>query len=307
MDLASRLTMLLEISRTGSFAKAADKLNIDRSVLSKQIKQLEEHLGVKLINRTTRSMSLTSVGKRVVEQAEKVTQVLEDTVSIADSYHSEPMGHLRVSSATMFGRIYLQTAIERFLKKFPKASVELLLKDERVDVISEGFDIVFRIGPMRDSSMIAKPLAENQMALVASREFIERHGMPTTPDELVALPSVIYANQSIVTDKIQFVDRESGQSTIYPIKSNYRVNEAELIVESVRASIGYGHIAQFMISKNIEEMGLVQLLPDYTIPSFGDIYAMYTHRKQSVLVTSFIEIVRDVIGTPPVWEGNLKS
>ena len=306
MDLASKLTLLLEVSRNGSFAKAADKLNLDRSVLSKQIKQLEEQLGVKLVNRTTRSMSLTSVGKRVVEQAEKVTLILEDTISIADSHHSEPTGHLRVSSATMFGRVYLQAAVEKFLEKFPKASIELLLNDERVDVVSEGFDIVFRIGPMRDSSMIAKRLAENKVAIIASKDFVAKHGMPTSPEELVELPGVIYGNSNFVVDKLQFADQDSGQSIVYPIKSNYRVNEAELIVESVKASMGYAQIGQFMIPGDLEQMGLVQLLPDLYLPSFGDIYAMYTHRKQSVLATSFIDIVREIIGTPPVWEHNFR-
>ncbi|MEF1290579.1 LysR substrate-binding domain-containing protein [Vibrio sp. M260118] len=104
--------------------------------------------------------------------------------------------------------------------------------------------------------------------------------------------------------KIQFVDRESGQTSVYPIKYNYRVNEADLILSSVRASMGYAQIAQFMLAEDMEKQGLVQLLPDYTLASFGDIHAIYMHRKQSILATSFIEIVREVIGTPPVWERN---
>ncbi|WP_391091776.1 LysR substrate-binding domain-containing protein [Vibrio sp. NH-UV-68] len=306
MDLASRLNLLLEVSRTGSFAKAAERLNIDRSVLSKQIKQLEEHLGVKLINRTTRSMSLTSVGKSVVEQAEKVTQVLEDTVSIAQSYHNEPSGHLRVSSSVVFGRTYLQKAVECFLQRFPKATIELLLNDDLVDVVSEGFDLVFRIGPMRDSSMIARHLAENKTALVATKEFVETHGMPRTPEELAELPGVIYANKNFVVDKLQFVDGESGQSTVYPIKYNYRVNEAEMILASVKTSMGYAQLPQFIITEDMEELGLVQLLSEYTLASFGDIHVMYLHRKQSVLATSFIDIVKEEIGSPPVWEQNFR-
>lgn len=306
MDLASRMTLLLEVSRAGSFAKAADKLNIDRSVLSKQVKQLEEHLGVKLVNRTTRSMSLTSVGRKVAEQAEIVERVLEDTVSISDSYHSDPVGHLKVSCATLFGRAYLQTAVEKFLKMYPKASVELFLTDDRVDMINERFDIVFRIGPMRDSSMIAKRLAENRVAIVASQEFIAQHGVPSTPNELAMLPGIVYANNTFVADKIQYEDRESGQTNVQTVKGNYRVNEAELIIESVKSSMGYALIGQFMMPEDISNTGLVQLLPDYTLPSYGDIYAMYTHRKQSLLATAFIEIVQEIIGTPPKWERNFR-
>ncbi len=154
--------------------------------------------------------------------------------------------------------------------------------------------------------MIAKRLAENKVAIIASKDFVAKHGMPTSPEELVELPGVIYGNSNFVVDKLQFADQDSGQSIVYPIKSNYRVNEAELIVESVKASMGYAQIGQFMIPGDLEQMGLVQLLPDLYLPSFGDIYAMYTHRKQSVLATSFIDIVREIIGTPPVWERNFR-
>ncbi|MDW2077847.1 LysR family transcriptional regulator [Vibrio sp. 1863] len=303
MDLANKLHLLLEVSKAGSFAKAADGMNIDRSVLSKHIKQLEEHLGVRLLNRTTRSLSLTQVGQQIVEKADQISQLLDDTQQIAENFQTEPSGKVRISSSTLFGKLYLQPSIEKFLHKYPKASVELMLDDLHVDVIRSSFDIAFRIGPMRDSSMVARKLAKNTTAIIASRNLIEKHGNPETPDELVKLPFIIYSNGNFIVDKLKFYDKaKSDGLDTYPISGSYMVNEAELIIESVKSGLGAALIGQFMLPNNLESSNLVQLLPEYETQDFGDIYAMYSHRQQSPLVRAFIDIIQEEIGIPPIWE-----
>ncbi|WP_375749232.1 LysR family transcriptional regulator [Vibrio sp. HN007] len=305
MDFASKLELLLDVAKYGSFSKAADSRNIDRSVLSKQIKQLEGALGVRLLNRTTRSISLTEVGERMVSQAQKVTDLLEETLHMAETFHSEPQGNVRVSSSTMFGRMYLHKAAEIFVTRYPKAKIELVLSDHRVDMIGERFDLVFRIGPIRESSMIARRLAPNSVALVASKSFIEKNGFPETPEELVKLPSIIYSNGNILIDRVN-ISAGPGitEPRSYPIWGQYTVNETELIVEAAKSGLGYAQVGHFMMADDLESQGLVQLLPEYELPSFGDIYAMYSHRNQPPLVKSFLEIVQEVIGTPPVWMKN---
>ncbi len=116
MDLASRLELLLEVSKYGSFAKAADANGIDRSVLSKQIKNLEEALGIRLLNRSTRSLSFTHAGMEIVKQARIVSESLEQTLQLADTLNNDPVGHLRISCPSLFGRKYLNKAVEVFLK-----------------------------------------------------------------------------------------------------------------------------------------------------------------------------------------------
>lgn len=111
---------------------------------------------MRLLNRSTRSLALTSAGQDIVHQARKVRELLADTRNIADTYHNEPKGHLRISSATVFGRMYLQPAIEKFMAKYPQITIELILDDRRVDVIGERFDVVFRIGKLQDSNLVAK-------------------------------------------------------------------------------------------------------------------------------------------------------
>lgn len=156
MDLASRLDLLLEVSIQGSFAQAADARGIDRSVLSKQIRKLEESLGLRLLNRSTRSLSLTPAGEVIVKQAQQVRDVLDKTRLLADTFSDTPKGNLRISSTSLFGRKYLKDCIVAFLKKYPKVSVEIVLNDRKVDLIGERFDLAFRVGNPVDSNLVAK-------------------------------------------------------------------------------------------------------------------------------------------------------
>ncbi len=309
MDIATRLELLLEVSEHGSFAKAADARNIDRSVLSKQIKNLEETLGLRLLNRSTRSLSLTTAGFEIVKQAEKVREVLEQTRRLADTFHHEPKGHLRISSSTMFGRFYIQKAVKAFMSKYPQVSIDLVLDDRKVDIISERFDVVFRIGPPKDSNLIARKLADNPFAILASEEFVNKHGYPKTPQELVALPSVIYSNGAFTINKLEIAE-SPGDSEIktFATHGRYKVNEAELILDGIQEGLGYAQVGLFMLPKNIKEMGLVPLLTDHKLPmSHGGIYAVYSHRNQPPLVKQFIETVQEIIGTPPVWESYIDN
>lgn len=308
MDLATQLELLLDVSEHGTFAKAADRNHVDRSALSKQIKKLEETLGLRLLNRSTRSLSLTNAGEEMVQQARKVREVLLDTKNLANTFHSEPRGHLKISSSSFFGRTYLKKAMQIFMKQYPHISVELLLTDHRVDVISEGYDVVFRIGPVRESNMIVRKIASNKLALVASKSFTERHGHPTAPEQLIKLPAVIYSNGSFLSNKLRISNTPfSSDIQTFTMNGKYLVNETDLILDATRDGLGYSLIGQFMLQESLEEQGLVQLLPDYNLPDHGDIYAMYSHRDQQPLAKLFIDTVQQEIGTPPLWESFLEA
>lgn len=303
MDLATQLELLLDVAEYGTFAKAADRNHIDRSALSKQIKKLEDNLGLRLLNRSTRSLSLTQAGVEMVAQAKKVRDVLSETRSKASRFQSEPKGHLKISCSAFFGRTYLGQAVQTFMKQYPGVTVELRLDDERVDVIHEGYDVVFRIGPIRESNMIVRRLATNHMALVASREFILQHKMPESPEALSQLPAIIYANHHFKTDKLRIAPTaQSREIKTYPIQGSYFVNETDLILDAVKSGLGFALIGEFFLTSSLESQGLVRLLPDHYLPPLGDIYAMYTHRNQQPLAKLFIDSVQQSIGSPPVWQ-----
>lgn len=303
MDLANKLELLLDITECGSFAKAADRRNMDRSALSKQIKNLEEELGVRLLNRSTRALSLTNAGAAIVKQANSVRELLEETRSMADSLQSEPSGHLKISSPTLFGRMYLQQAVDNFLDKYPRVSVEMVLDDRKVDIIGDRFDIVFRFGPLNDSNLVARKLATNRHLIVASEAFIARHGIPATPAELANLPAVIYSNGPLTFNKLQISPSpDSNEIRSYPTKGRFTVNDADLILRAVMADKGFAEIGQFMLPRPLSEMGMVALLPEHRLSDFGNVSALYSHRNQPPIVKAFIDTVQALIGTPPKWE-----
>jgi len=307
MDLASRLVMLLEVHQHGSFAKAADTRGIDRSVLSKQIKKLEDSLGLRLLNRSTRSIALTPAGIEIVKQAQKLRDVLDETHHIANTFNDEPKGVLKISSTAMFGRTYLKKAVASFLHKYSQVSVEIILDDRKVDLIGDRYDIAFRIGVPESSNLVAKKLASHNMAILASQEFISKYGYPETPQQLAELPAVIYSNRSFTLDKVQLFSEREQQSFSLNTEGRYRVNEVELLMDAVQEGLGYIVVGQMMLTKNIKELGLVKLLPEYQISLEGGLYALYSHRNQPPLVKLFIETVQETIGTPPVWESYINT
>jgi DNA-binding transcriptional LysR family regulator len=309
MDMATRLDLFYDVVQHGSFAKAADLRNLDRSVLSKQIKALEQDLGIRLLNRSTRSLSLTDAGAEVLKQAESVRELLADTQRLAESYHSQPKGQLKITSPTPFGRLYLSKAINIFMKKYPEIHVNLVLDDRRSDIIGEQYDIAFRIGSLPDSNLVAKTLASNPIAILASESFIEEHGEPKTPEELIKLPAVIYSNGVTTLNKLEIGDTPGSDNLrTHIMQGRYMLNEADTLFSALQAGIGYALTGLFTLDRNIREMGLVPLLTNYRIPnSFGQIYAVYPHRNQTPIVKLFIETVQEMIGTPPLWESYIDN
>ncbi len=304
MDMASRLDLFLDVVQKGSFAKAANARNIDRSALSKQIKILEQELGVRLLNRSTRALSPTAAGSRIIKQAESIREMLSDTLQIAKSFHAKPQGLLRLTSPTLFGTIYIEKALHLFMSRYPDIDIKLELNDQISDIIGDSFDLAFRIGPLRDSNLIAKKLASNKVAILASKDFIKKYGCPKTPDELVKLPSIIYTNGVYKMDKITL--SESPGSDImrtHHIQGRLEVNDVSACNNAVYAGLGYCRIPLFSLDRNINELGLVPLLTDYKLPrDEWEIYAVYPHRNQSPTVKLFIETVQELIGSPPIWE-----
>lgn len=309
MGMSTRLDLFLDVVQHGSFAKAAGVRNMDRSALSKQIKVLEDDLGVRLLNRSTRALSLTNAGKEIIKQAESVRELLANTQRLAESFHDTPKGLLRISSPTLFGKMYIQRAINIFMAKYPDTHIKLVLDDKRVDIIGERFDVAIRIGPARDSNLIARKLASTKGAILASESFIETYGKPQTPEELIKLPAIIYSNGEITFNKITISDQPgSDVMNTHIINGRLEVNEVSVIMDAMKAGLGYSQHGLFTLEQNIKEMGLVPLLTDYKLPETNwGIYAVYPHRNQTPLVKLFIDTVQELIGTPPVWDNYIDN
>lgn len=304
MSTTSRLLLFLDVVQQGSFTKAAALHEMDNSSLSKQIKKLESELGVQLLNRSTRSFSLTSAGEEILEQTHKLKDTLNHIQLIANSYQSELKGMLRITSPIYFGHEYLQPVISGFMKKYPDVQVVHSLNDKKADIISDNFDLAFRLGKLSDSNLIAKKVADTHFVLVASNEFIELFGQPATPQELIAMPSVLYSNGDVTVDQLRMNDAVgSDQYTTYKMKGKYKVSDVRTLINAVRDGVGYALIDLSNLNKPLDELNLNVLLPDYDISTMDTaIYAIYPHRKHTMLTKEFIKAVQDHIGEPARWE-----
>ncbi|MCL9773633.1 LysR family transcriptional regulator [Vibrio methylphosphonaticus] len=309
MSITHQLELFIDVVQQGSFAKAAALHDMDNSALSKQIKKLELVLGVQLLNRSTRSFSLTAAGEEILSQAHILRGTLQNVQAIADSYQSTPKGLIRITSAIFFGQQYLQPVISKFMKLYPEVKVTLILDDKRSDIIADHFDVAFRIGKLTTSNLIAKKIANTNFALVASHQFIEQYGLPSSPEGLLSLPAVIYSNGDVSLDSFDM--SESPNSNVmksYKMQGNYKVSDVRTMLDAVRDGLGYALIDLFNLEAPIESMGLTPMLTNYLLSTKETgIYAIYPHRKHTLLVKEFIKAVQEHIGEPAFWEQHISD
>ncbi len=305
MDLTSRLLIFLEVVELGSFARAAERRNVDRSVVSKQISKLESSLGVRLLNRSTRSFSLTAAGAEMIKKAREMRLLLSETEHIAENYHTEPKGLLKLTSPSIIGKRYIQPVINEFQKKYPQVNVEMRLEDRLVDIIGEGYDMAFRIGPSKDSNLISRPISSVRLLIVASPEFIQTYGEPKTMQELEKLPAATYASDTKRMVELPYVD-ENGEEANILMRSVFQANDGELLMLKALSGTAYTPAPAFLIDKEILNGELVPIMKHINLHPYYTINAVYPHRGLPVRSQLFLDAVRDYIGNnPPIWEKNI--
>ena len=307
MDTTSRLLMLIDVVERGSFAKTAAVKNIDRSVISKQISKLEDDLGVRLLNRTTRSFSLTAAGAEMVKKAEQLRELLGDTIRLAENYHQEARGILKVTSSTIIGRRFLQPVINDFQKRFPQVEVELHLSDQLVDIVADGFDLAFRVGEPKDSSLIARKIARNRLLLVASPEFIETYGMPASIEELAEYPAANYTSQAVKVESIRYYNHK-GEVCEQKTKSTFRANDGEVLVMKALSGTAFVLAPAFIINNEVKDGKLIPLLTHLKLIDYSAMYAVYPHRDLPVRTRLFFDAVKEYLGKDkPIWEASIPN
>jgi DNA-binding transcriptional LysR family regulator len=186
MSRLQDLEVLVQVVNSGNFAKASVALDINPSAISRRISQLEDRLGVRLFNRTTRSLSLTEVGERYFNRCLRILADLEEADREAKQHSEAPQGSLHVSCSTMFAHHHLLTWLPEFLTDYPRLSIQLVLTDDVIDVVGEGIDVAIRVSELADSSLITRQLVSDHRIICAAPAYLARYGTPKTPDELAA-------------------------------------------------------------------------------------------------------------------------
>lgn len=300
MDRISALNAFVAVADEGGFSKAADKLNLSNQLVSKYVSQLEEHLRVRLFNRTTRRVRLTEEGEQCYQFAQQILESLTDMESQLGEMQSEAQGHLRISAPVTFATRHLAPLIGNFKKAHPAVGMELQLNDRKVDVVEEGFDVALRIGKLKDSSFIARRLAPIRLVVCASPDYLAREGIPETPEDLRPEHYLRYSylEPGPAESRLMLALKRSSATAAVSLASN----NGEILMQAAIAGQGYVLQPTFIVGDAIKTGKLSAILREFEPEPLG-LYAVYPHRK--LLATKlkvFIEFISSYFGDPPYWD-----
>lgn len=293
MDKLTSMNVFVRVAKAGSFAGGARELDISRAMATKHIMQLENSLGTRLFNRTTRSLSLTDVGASYLERCQQVLQDVEEMEAAVTHLQTEPRGVLKVSAPPVIGATHITRAIAEFLKIYPDLTVDLILQSTPGDMIDEGIDIAIYLGNLDDTSMVARKLASSSMVVCGSPDYLARYGVPEKPEDLNN-HSCLVNWASAPRNKWHFKS-PSGNSTI-AVTGRMQANVADALRVAAIEGLGLVMLASYVVSRDIEKGKLKPVLESYTLPPL-DIHAVYPHRKYlSAKVRRFLEFLQDWLG-----------
>lgn len=276
MDTLTRMQAFVDIVEQQGFSAAARKVGRSKALMSKYVRELEDELGILLLNRTTRQFSLTEAGEVFYKSALEILQKvgdLQDTVREAGKGHK---GRLRISAPRSLTDLEIGLPIVEFASAYPDITIDINLDDAMVDMVEEGYDVAIRISRLTDSALIAKKLSDFRLVLCATPEFIETHGTPKSPNDLGDLPCIVDTNL-MRRANWRFLDDE-GQEISVPVRGNIEVNSPEVARRAALAGLGMTLVPEFSIENELKSGALISLLED-RIPSGGGIYAVYPHRR----------------------------
>ncbi|MCX5517629.1 LysR family transcriptional regulator [Kaistia defluvii] len=288
MDTLTRMKTFVEVVEAGGFSAAARKMGRSKALISKYVRELEDELGARLLNRTTRTLSLTEVGQGYARDATEILQRIEDLQSSVGDAHAAPRGRLKVSAPRTFGDGELGRAIMEFVVSEPEISLELHLEDRFVDLVDEGFDVAIRISTLTDSSLIARRLASFRISAVASPAVLEQYGLPERPEDLSGKPCVIDSNVAYRTNWPFLID---GERVTVPVKGRVEVDSPNAARLAALAGLGFAIVPHLVVKDDIEAGRLRVVLEAYE-PASAAIHAVYPHRRHlSGKVRSFIDFL----------------
>ncbi len=299
MDKLQAMQLFTHVVDSGSFTAGATQMGISRALASKLIQTLEDQLGVRLLNRTTRRVSLTDPGKNYYARVSQVLDALAEAEAEAAELQVEPRGRLRVSVPISFAVKHLAPALADFQRMFPRVELELGLNDRLVDLVDEGFDMAVRIGRLADSSLVARRIAQATMLAVASPGYLARHGTPSHPDELAAHNALIYT----LTAKPEEWSFTQGPDTVTArIKGSLFTNNGDYLAAAAIEGAGITMLPAFIVFEAIADGRLVEVLGDWPAPLLG-IYALYPQTRALPAKTRVLmDFLVERFGPMPYWE-----
>ena len=275
MNKVQAMTSFVAIVNEGSLTAAGELLDKSLPTMVRSLAKLEQHLGVRLLNRTTRRQTLTEEGKHYFERCRRILDDITEAELELSAGHSDPSGTLKVTASRLFGRMYVSPAVTGFLEHYQRMRINLLLLDRIANLVEEGIDVGVRIGHLEDSSMIAIPVGEIRRVFCASPEFLDRSGVPAHPGDLAGKNCVRFTG---ITPGLYWQYKEAGKSKNVPIEPVYTCNEAAASIETCVAGLGYGMFLSYMVAPQLKAGKLKLVLEKYETPPLP-IHLVYQQSK----------------------------
>lgn len=299
MDRFKALEAFVRVVDLGSFARAADRLEVSTSAVSRQVAELESTLGARLLNRTTRRLSLTESGQAYYE---RIVQLLADFAEAESSVRAtavEPKGRLRVTCGVTFGERYLASATAEFAARHPAIVFDLDLSDRVVDLVEEGFDLAIRIGSGGSQALVSRRIGTTRNVCCASPAYVARHGAPQSPDELVKHECLAYTY--VATPDAWIFESRDGRPQTVRVRTRHRANNGCMLAALATEGLGIVCEPDFIVAPELRAGRLVRLLPDYATP-VSPIAAVYPSRRHlSAKVRSFVDFLAARFSAEADW------
>jgi DNA-binding transcriptional LysR family regulator len=295
MDRLASMAAFVKAVESGSFAATASALGISPQMVAKHVTYLEARLGTRLLNRTTRKQSLTVIGKSYYDRCKVALAEVDWADAIADEARGKPRGLLRVNAPVSFGTHSLTPVVARYLSGHPSVDVHLVLNDRFVDLIDEGFEAVFRIGPLGKSTLGAIELAPFQKIACGAPAYLKERGIPSTLSDLADHECLSFASwpEPTVSDWL-FV--RAGLTSKAPIHSRLKANSAASLLQAALAGFGLALLAEDLVRPHLATGRLVRVLPNYETPPRPIHLLFHPDRRQTPKLKSFIEMVVEHLG-----------
>jgi len=302
VDRFENMRVFTKVVETASFTGAAARLGISASMVSQHVKELEERLAARLLNRTTRKVSLTETGRAYYERCTRLLADLEETEQAVSDMHAAPRGELRVNATPSFGILQLAPAIADFTARFPAISVELILSNRIGDLIEEGFDVAVRVELVPDSSLIARQLAPCRVVVCGAPSYFERHGVPRKPAALTNHNCLTVAGTGLSYYRAwHLTSADATTLNLSPI-GNLRTNSGAVLKVAALAGHGLVCLPTYLVGDALQSGRLVTVLDDYIAPPYM-LRARYPHNRHlSAKVRAFVDFLAARLGREPPWD-----
>ncbi|HTJ05092.1 MAG TPA: LysR family transcriptional regulator [Caldimonas sp.] len=299
MENLNDMVTFARVVEAGGFSEAARQMGVSKSHVSKAIARLELSLGVRLLNRSTRGLSVTEIGAAFHEHCIRITEEAAQAAEVVGRLQSEPRGVLRVTAPVAFGRLHVGPAVAEFLSRYPRLKLDMTITDRMVDLVSEGYDVAIRIRREPSLHVVARELAPVRRVVCATPDYFERRGVPTAPQDLAEHNCLHYTHFGT---QGEWRFQSPRGEIVVPVKGTLRIDDDDTLAQAVLSGLGLAMLPTFIIGGELQAGRLRCVLSDY-VPLERRIYAVHLPNvRLPVKIRAFIDFLQARFGPTPYWD-----